>query len=60
LPIGAKRRGLIVEGKKANADRKTFIYISNRLEANALETIDATLEGVEYPRCLGLVYGRYP
>ena len=29
---------------KMNPDRKTFIYVNNRLEGNALETIKAMLE----------------
>ncbi|HXR48506.1 MAG TPA: DUF72 domain-containing protein [Candidatus Limnocylindrales bacterium] len=35
---------LIAEGKKAASGRETFIYVNNRLEGNALETIDAMLE----------------
>jgi hypothetical protein len=31
---------LIAEGKRAGPDRKTFIYVNNRLEGNALETMD--------------------
>jgi hypothetical protein len=38
---------LIAEGKKAASRRETFIYVNNRLEGNALETIDAMLEGME-------------
>ena len=34
---------LIAEGKKT-PDRKTFIFVNNRLEGNALETIRAMLE----------------
>jgi uncharacterized protein YecE (DUF72 family) len=34
---------LIAEGKKA-ANRKTFIFVNNRLEGNALQTISAMLE----------------
>jgi uncharacterized protein YecE (DUF72 family) len=34
---------LIKEGKK-NANRKTFIFVNNRLEGNALQTINAMLE----------------
>ena len=41
----AAAKALIAEGKKAGAERKTFIYVNNRLEGNALETIDAMLEG---------------
>jgi uncharacterized protein YecE (DUF72 family) len=37
-------RSLILEGKKAGPDRKTFIYVNNRLEGNALETIAAMVE----------------
>jgi hypothetical protein len=36
---------LIAEGKVAGPDRKTFIYENNRLEANALGTIDAIGSG---------------
>lgn len=35
-------KALIAEGKKA-LGRETFIYVNNRLEGNALETIDAML-----------------
>jgi uncharacterized protein YecE (DUF72 family) len=43
---GARAAGkaLVVEGKKAGAGRETFIYVNNRLEGNALETIDAMLD----------------
>ena len=37
----AAGRALIAEGKAAGPDRQTFIYVNNRLEGNALETIDA-------------------
>jgi hypothetical protein len=37
-------RELISEGKVAGPDRKTFIYVNNRLKGNALETIDAMME----------------
>jgi uncharacterized protein YecE (DUF72 family) len=37
-------QALIAEGKKAGAGRETFIYVNNRLEGNALETIDAMIE----------------
>jgi len=41
----ARRAGasLIAEGKKAER-RKTFIFVNNRLEGNALQTIHAMLE----------------
>jgi uncharacterized protein YecE (DUF72 family) len=35
---------LIAEGKQAGGKKKTFIYVNNRLEGNALETIDAMLD----------------
>jgi hypothetical protein len=38
---------MIAEGKAAKADSKTFIYVNNRLEGNALETIDAMLSDEE-------------
>jgi uncharacterized protein YecE (DUF72 family) len=38
---GAK---LIAEGKAAAEKKKTFIYVNNRLEGNALETINAMVE----------------
>lgn len=37
-------KALIAEGKTARANRKTFIYVNNRLEGNALETMDAMVE----------------
>jgi hypothetical protein len=39
-------RALIAEGKAVGPERKTFIYVNNRLEGNALETIDAMLKRV--------------
>ncbi len=39
-------KALIAQGKKAGPGRETFIYVNNRLEGNALETIDAMLEEV--------------
>jgi hypothetical protein len=36
--------GLIVEGERFESHRKTYIYVNNRLEGNALETISAMLE----------------
>jgi len=35
---------LIKDGGAAGPERKTFIYVNNRLEGNALETIAAMLE----------------
>jgi hypothetical protein len=32
---------VIAQGEAAEPDRKTFIYVNNRLEGNALETISA-------------------
>jgi hypothetical protein len=40
-------KALVAEGKASGPDRKTFIYVNNRLEGNALETIDAMLEAVD-------------
>jgi uncharacterized protein YecE (DUF72 family) len=37
-------RALIVEGEQYKPRRKTYIYVNNRLEGNALETIAAMLE----------------
>ncbi|HEU6448930.1 MAG TPA: DUF72 domain-containing protein [Verrucomicrobiae bacterium] len=39
----AAGKALIAEGKSAGRGRETFIYVNNRLEGNALETIDAML-----------------
>ena len=36
--------GMIVEGERYEPRRKTYIYVNNRLEGNALETISAMLE----------------
>jgi uncharacterized protein YecE (DUF72 family) len=38
-------KALITEGQTAASTRKTFIYVNNRLEGNALETIAAMLPG---------------
>ena len=40
----AAGKKLIAEGKQAGGKKKTFIYVNNRLEGNALETIDAMLD----------------
>jgi len=40
----AAGKALIVEGRASGPERKTFIYVNNRLEGNALETIDAMIE----------------
>jgi hypothetical protein len=41
----ARQAGAALIGAgKMNPDRKTFIYVNNRLEGNALETIKAMLE----------------
>ena len=42
-------KALIAEGKKAGAGRATFIYVNNRLEGNALETIAAMVESDPTP-----------
>ena len=41
----AAGRALIAEGLAAGPERMTFIYVNNRLEGNALETITAMIEG---------------
>ena len=41
----AAGKALVVEGKAPKPGRATFIYVNNRLEGNALETIEAMLEG---------------
>ncbi len=40
----AAGKTLVAEGKAAGPARKTYIYVNNRLEGNALETIGAMLE----------------
>ena len=40
----AAGRALIAEGMAAGPERKTFIYVNNRLEGNALTTIEAMIE----------------
>ena len=40
----AARRALITEGKMAGPKRRTFIFVNNRLEGNALATISRMLE----------------
>lgn len=40
----AAGKALVAEGKAAGQERKTFIYVNNRLEGNALETIAAMLD----------------
>ena len=44
---GAK---LIADGTTTGEARKTLIYVNNRLEGNALETISAMVEGAEARR----------
>jgi len=43
LEARAAGQALVAEGKAAGSERKTFIYVNNRLEGNALETIEAML-----------------
>ena len=43
----AAGKKLIVDGKKGEGKKKTFIYVNNRLEGNALETISAMMEEAE-------------
>jgi hypothetical protein len=39
----AAGKALVVKGKAAGPGSRRFIYVNNRLEGNALETIDATV-----------------
>jgi hypothetical protein len=39
----AAGKQLIARGKSAQGKKKTFIYVNNRLEGNALETIAAMI-----------------
>lgn len=43
MNLEARQAGaaLVQEGKAAGQGRQTFIYVNNRLEGNALETIAA-------------------
>ena len=43
----AAGRTLVAEGQAAGPERKTFIYVNNRLEGNALQTIEAMLAADE-------------
>ena len=40
--VGGK--ALVTEGKAAGPKRRTFIYVNNRLEGNAISTIAAMME----------------
>jgi len=40
----ATGHALIAEGKAAGPKRKTFVFVNNRLEGNAISTIAAMLE----------------
>ena len=40
----AAGKALVAEGKAAGPKRRTFIYVNNRLEGNAISTIAAILE----------------
>lgn len=44
-PARVAGRKLIAEGQTQK--KKTIIYVNNRLEGNALETISAILEGAD-------------
>ncbi len=39
----AAGRQLVVEGKAVGPKRKTFVFVNNRLEGNAISTIEAML-----------------
>lgn len=47
--VRAAGAALIEEGKSAGQQRKTFIYVNNRMEGNALETIAALAFTAEQP-----------
>jgi len=49
----AAGKALIAEGITAAPDHKTYIYVNNRLEGNALETIDKMLERVTIQEAAG-------
>jgi hypothetical protein len=38
-------KALVEEGRRAGPARKTFVFVNNRLEGNALATIGAVMEG---------------
>jgi glycerate-2-kinase len=40
----AAGRALVAEGKAAGPKRRTFVFVNNRLEGNAISTIAAMLE----------------
>ena len=40
----AAGQGLIAEGKAAGPKRRTFVFVNNRLEGNAISTIAAMVE----------------
>ena len=42
----AAGRALIAEGKAAGPKRRTFVFVNNRLEGNAISTIAAMLESL--------------
>ncbi len=44
LEARAAGQALIAEGQAAGPKRRTFIYVNNRLEGNAISTIAAMLE----------------
>jgi hypothetical protein len=43
----ATGKALVAGAKAAGPDRKTFIYVNNRLEGSALEMIDGIVSGIE-------------
>jgi hypothetical protein len=40
---------MIVEGERYEPHRKTYIYVNNRLEGSALETISAMIDLMDRP-----------
>ena len=49
--------GLINEGKAEGPKKKTLIFVNNRLEGNALETISSMIEAVDVQSLAGLSIG---
>ena len=48
-----RRKALVAEGIAAAPECKTFIYVNNRLEGNALETIDEMLKRMTIQEAAG-------
>jgi len=42
--VRAAGRALIAEGQAAGPKRRTFVFVNNRLEGNAISTIEAMMQ----------------